>query len=83
MIKIDFVCADDWEGIYVDGRLVVERHSIDFYYGMRSILVHANSSIIEMSFTTHYVSQDWMDEHCDLPVDFSDIPDDAFLNEDN
>lgn len=64
-MKIIFVCADDWEGIYVDGELKAEGHSL------------TKHDILTAVGQTNYISieadEEWLDKECYLPLNLKDV----------
>ena len=79
MIKIIYISADDWCGIYVNNDLVIENHSIDFVYGMKFIAKYISDNGIEVNqfiFEKYEIDQEWIENMGNLPDDFSDIPTD-------
>ncbi len=61
---------DDWEGFYVDGRLVAENHRLDPYDIMR---------VMGIELETRCVTGEYLGETvCSLPERFTDIPAEAF-----
>ena len=79
MIKIIYIFADDWCGIYVNNDLVIENHSIDFGYGMKFIAKYISDNGIEINqfiFEKYEIDQEWLEDMSNLPNNFSDIPTD-------
>ncbi len=63
-MKVDIVTGDDWSGVYVDGRLKEEGHSVDPY---RLLLT------LGVEFQTHTVDEDWLTEEGLLPEEFDAV----------
>lgn len=61
MTQINYVQGDDWCGLYIDGKLVHEGHSID----VTQIL-----SILDIAHHITYVNDDWMYSRGRLPENF-------------
>lgn len=61
--------GDDWEGLYVDGELVEQGHTVsrDSFMGLDS-------------YETIDVDQEWADSVGHYPEFFSDIPAEAFYD---
>ena len=79
MIKITYIFADDWCGIYVNNDLVIENHSIDFVYGMKFIAKYISDNGIEVNqfiFEKYEIDQEWIENMGNLPDDFSERPTD-------
>jgi len=61
--KIDFVYADDWIGMYLDGRLVFERHSMDEEDVLNALGVEYSS----------HRAHDYLSERGCCPDDLSEV----------
>lgn len=72
MKQFAIVTADDWQGIYVNGKLVDETHRLR----LSDIL-----SILGVDYDDISVDQDWMESHGHLPKDFRDIPEEVITRE--
>lgn len=61
--------ADDWEGMYIDGKLMKEGHIIDAYEALEIIRE------IGMTFTLSMfnVDDDWLSEIGSLPENLGDV----------
>ena len=55
---VTYARGDDWEGLYIDGKLVLEDHSID----VRDIL-----EAVGFKIKTVWVDLDWLAETGSLP----------------
>lgn len=63
--NIVFICADDWEGMYINGELVAEGHSIE----KDTVL-----TILGLEFNEDWtVDEDWLNERGRLPKKLSDV----------
>lgn len=62
--KITFVQADDWEGLYINGVLVCEEHSI---------CVEHLLSALKIPATTIQADYDWLVARGRLPEKLSDV----------
>lgn len=67
-MKIDYVYADDWCGLYVDGKLEYEGHSLDPYHVFVAL---------KLPFNEFAVNEDWLCDEGRLPENLEDV-----LNED-
>lgn len=66
-----FVECDDWEGIYIDGKLEHEGHMIRNFIWLDLIKKYGTFN----KFTEHYwADEDYMHDRGSLPVKFEDIP---------
>ena len=45
MSKMVIIRADDWEGIYIDGKLEAEGHSTEPYDAVKIAIMHGVSSV--------------------------------------
>lgn len=63
-MKLNFVTADDWQGLYIDGNLVLEGHSLS----IKSIL-----DILNIKHHSVEVDDEWMQEEGRLPERIEDI----------
>jgi hypothetical protein len=61
---ITFVDGADWEGIYVDGKLIFENHSISAYEALKYAGV---------KFKTVNADSDWLAEQGHLPEKLKDV----------
>lgn len=69
-IKIDLVSGEsEWQGLYVNGKLVEENHSLSCEAVLRQL---ADLKLIQ--FVETYVSQEYLDDQGNLPDLLSDIP---------
>ena len=62
--KITFVGADDWEGLYVNDKLVMENHSLDVFKVLNAIGV--DYKYIE-------ADNEWIGEQGSLPLKLKDV----------
>lgn len=79
-MRIDFVCCDDWEGLYINGILRIENHHIDVFTALQVIQgwwIYGDKPISRK----YYVDSEWMEDHGSLPVSFDDIPKDKLIIE--
>lgn len=61
---IVFARGDDWEGLYIGGKLLTEGHSIALEHFVE-VVVEADGDLT--SFITRMVNLDWLDDHGSLP----------------
>lgn len=62
--KLDFVTADDWQGLYINSKLVLENHSLDW----RHIL-----DALDIEYDNDVIDEKWMEENGRLPKDLKDV----------
>ena len=72
---IQFVHADDWEGLYIDGKLILEGHSLSAVDVLDAIWEHRTPGfgLRVTSYEAHDADEDWMFTQGTLPVDFEDV----------
>lgn len=68
MTILTMVRGDDWEGIYIDGKLVSEGHSHDTVEAIKLALKHTITSV-----ETKYADSKWLDDEGNLPTDLRDV----------
>lgn len=64
MKKITFVSGDDWKGLYVDGKLVYENHSIPNYIVLDKLGIDYDEIEADL---------DWLDKVGCLPEKLSQV----------
>lgn len=62
------VSADDWAGLYIDGKLVYQHHSVT----ARDVLEFG-----KLEHTSFEVDYEWLESQMWLPDNLEDIPDDV------
>ncbi len=62
--RVTFVDGDDWEGLYIDGKLVEEHHHVR----LEDIFKHLG---IEATFI--FPDQQWLEERGNLPENLEDV----------
>jgi len=62
--KITLVDGDDWKGLYINDKLIIENHSLSIY----DIL-----DAIGVKYQYFPVDEDWLGEHGTLPDNLSDV----------
>lgn len=74
MVKINYVTGDDWQGLYIDGGLVEENHSIRI-----TDLLEILEDRKLLTFDYHEVDQGYLEDLGNLPDNFDDINKNKFL----
>jgi hypothetical protein len=46
MAKIDIITLDDWEGVYLDGKLIDQGHSLDLREVLTTLGFHVESQYV-------------------------------------
>jgi hypothetical protein len=62
--KIDLVYGDDWIGLYLDGKLVEEGHSLEPFHVLDALGI---------KHTYHAADIDWLHEEGCLPERLDDV----------
>lgn len=76
MNRVVFARGDDWEGLYLDGILVEEGHSIQPEEALRKILSHypVNESFLQSNDVVVIdIDLDWIESQGSLPSVLSDV----------
>jgi hypothetical protein len=68
-MKIDLVLGDDWVGLYCDGELEMENHSLDVYHVLKLL---ADKGLLE-GFKGHVSDEEWLEERGCLPESLSEV----------
>lgn len=63
--KINLIYSENWCGMYIDGRLQLNDHSLD---------VGQVLSLLGYSFTRQNVDDSWLEDIIDLPQSLNEIP---------
>lgn len=74
MIKIDYVTGDDWEGLYIDGNLVEENHTISIFD-----LLETLEDRKLLTFECTEVNQNYLEDLGNLPDNFEALDKNEFL----
>lgn len=64
MPKITYVIGDDWEGVYLDGKLKAEGHHVT----LREFV-----ELLGLEFETVEADDVWLDNMASLPEDLNDV----------
>lgn len=64
MNKVVIVTAYDWEGLYVDGKLAIERHSLN----ERDVL-----EALDIGYTVVAADEEWLVDRGNLPEYLKDV----------
>lgn len=62
--KVVFVSGDDWEGLYIDGKLVLENHSLE----PRQVL-----DKLGIKYERRDADAEWLADTGNLPQDLKDV----------
>jgi hypothetical protein len=66
--RVDFVDGDDWEGLYIDGKLVLQDHSISAWEVIKLL---AFEHIEPGGY--HFADLDWLMNNSGLPENIEDV----------
>ena len=64
--------TEEWEGLYVDGELVMEDHSLRVHRLLDYLRNHGYLNI-----EWKYVEQEWLNDRGNLPTRLEDVPDES------
>lgn len=67
----------DWNALYFDNKLVVTAHSIGVSHVMLTLqkfIEENNCEITGATYKKYFISNDYFDENCDYPENFTEIP---------
>jgi hypothetical protein len=62
--KINFVNAEDWAGLYIDGKLVLEDHNLHWGQVLEALGIDYESDTID---------EEWMEKWGRLPSKFKEV----------
>jgi len=62
--KITIVDGDSWEGLYIDGKLIIENHTLSLYDVLDAIGVKYKHVLVD---------DEWLYKHGTLPKKLSDV----------
>lgn len=62
--KITFVDSDDWEGLYINGELVLENHSLRIYDVLKALGI---------KYEVINADDDWLASCGNLPENLTDV----------
>ena len=81
MVKIRFVSADDWQGIYVHNDIVIQLHSIDALKATQAIsdyiTINIGFKFNRFIIEEYEINPEWLELLGKLPVRFDEIPNDV------
>ena len=67
--KITVVYGDDWKGLYIDGKLAYENHSID----LQTFLWVLEKNGIRLDVECKDCDEDWLEHRGNLPKDLKEV----------
>lgn len=71
-MKLTRITSDDWEGLYLDDKLINQAHAIDVIYTLRRYIKN-NGSIVLDEVVSHPADEDWMKDRSDLPESLREV----------
>ena len=74
-MTIAIVQFEDWEGVYLDGKMFDQNHSIDYTNLLENLIGQKISNVIIYNIE----DEEWIENNGRLPNEFSDIPEDILL----
>lgn len=72
-MRLDIVNGDDWQGVYLDGEMHAQDHSIREHHWLY-LVEKAGSLCEDVEVHVWTADLDWLDSLGYLPHDFKDIP---------
>ena len=72
MSEIVFVYADDWEGVYLNGELIQQHHSIDAY-DLIHRLIKVGVTLGSSSCVTSVEAGEWLSDEGCLPDTYEEF----------
>lgn len=82
MVKLIYIFADDWCGIYVNNDIVINNHSMDFDYGVRAIsnyIIENNIECNQFTYEKYAIDPVWLEDNGELPEKLDKIPVDVLI----
>lgn len=73
MVVIQYVVADDWQGLYVNEYLKIEGHDISMYQALNIVAKYCIGAD-DVRIEKNYVNQEWMEDNGNLPNKYAEIP---------
>lgn len=70
-INLTIISGDDWEGVYKDGKLYVEGHSVQLIDVLD--MLKDCGPITSINYKTEYPNMDWLNDMGSLPVNLKDV----------
>lgn len=67
-MNIRLIKSNDWEGLYVDDKLVIQRPNLT----AEDVLIG-----LKINYNSNWLNQDWADENV-IPYDVNEIPEEAY-----
>lgn len=74
-MKVDFVQCSDWEGLYINGTLRIERHNLC----AQDVIEAFVEALYGVDYSGHEIEDEYMESLGYLPTNFSDIEKEKIL----
>lgn len=71
-MKLTRVTSDDWEGLYLDDKLISQGNSVDVIYALRRY-IKDNGAILLDKVASYPADEDWMKDRSELPESLGDV----------
>lgn len=71
-MRLTRVTSDDWEGLYLDDKLISQGHSVDVIYVLRRYIKN-NGAIVLDEVVSYPADEDWMKDRSDLPESLREV----------
>lgn len=71
-MKLTRVTSDDWEGLYLDDKLIAQTHDVDVIYTLGRYIKN-NGAIVLDEVVSYPADEDWMKDRSDLPESLREV----------
>jgi hypothetical protein len=68
-MKVDLVSGDDWSGLYIENKLMMENHSLNVSRVLQLLSDHG----IIAGFKEITADEDWLEERGRLPEELNEV----------
>ena len=69
MKKVVLVLGDDWNGLYIDGKLEIENHSLSAYQALQTLSLNSHDFQLDQIVA----DEEWLEQKGCLPEELSDV----------
>lgn len=73
MARVCLALGDDWDGLYIDGKLVEQGHSIQPAEAMRAVLNDITPPLTRGDVEVREVDYSWLEDRGSLPDEISEV----------
>ena len=68
MIKVNYIASDDWKGLYINGKLAIEGHSIHVFDLLKTLEKREL-----LKFTHNEINENYLENIGAFPENFVDL----------